>query len=270
MIGYTVGEADAYSNIALIYKIKENTLKSNLYYTKAKESLETVVKKNSAFTDKLKLCEIYINLNEFDKANDILKDMSSVIDDNHHFKFLISCYKSLVLFLTGYSDGAIALIQEVIQNESILNKKYSWNFTDILLTIKDKLEPSQSIIISDLIYFMQNKTRFPLIRFGHVKIINGEVSIYSEVFHPFIGLRTITKDDISFKSIISKLMEENIIINTDVEEIMGVERNTALIVLGYLYNKNYIEVRELSTTMLKVGLSVNAMSKLKNFRTEVR
>lgn len=269
MIGYTLGEADTYSKIALIYKIKKDTLQSNLYYNKAKESLEAVVKKNSVFADKIKLCEIYINLNEYDKAIKILKGMLSTIDDNHHFKFLISCYMSLVLFLTGSSDEAITFIQKVIQKESIITKKYSWDCTDILLTIDEKLESSESAIMSDLIYFMRNQTRFPLIRFGNVKIINSEVGMNSEVFHPFIGLKTIYKDDICFRSILSELMNEDITINTDEENIMGIKRDTALMVLGYLYNKNYLEVNELSTNFLKVGLSVNAIDKLKTFKSRV-
>jgi len=95
-----------------------------------------------------------------------------------------------------------------------------------------------------------------------VEIINDEANSYAEVFHPFIGLKTITKKDTYFRVIMSKLMKEDIEIDTDMKEIMGIERNTALMILGYLYKKGHIEASELCTNTLKIELSANAMSKI--------
>ena len=77
----------------------------------------------------------------------------------------------------------------------------------------------------------------------------------ADIFHPYVGSKTITKDDDSLKSIMRSLSIGDIEINTDESTIMGVERDNALMILGFLYKKGHINFIEIAPNNLKIGLT---------------
>lgn len=254
-IGDLRTEAAGYLNIGLVHKINKNPQISMYYFEKAKICFDEIDEKDQNFTDISSLCEIYINLYHFDKAEKTIKYFLSKTNDSFFYKPAFQIYLSLISFLIGNDNEAFAIIEELTQKESRLYKKCNWNFKEIMLTIEEKLEPYKYIIISDLMSFSTNKTKFPLIRLNHVRVVREEPGSHAEVFHPFVGNKKISKEDIFFKNILNVLCKGETIIDVDSDEIMGVERNLALMTLGFLYNKGYINFLEISSNNLEITLN---------------
>ena len=107
----------------------------------------------------------------------------------------------------------------------------------------------------DAITLLKSETDNPIIRFEDFKIINEEAEKQAEVFHPFIGRKTITKDDETLKNIMKNLINGEIEINVDKFTIMGLERDCALMILGFLYKKGRINFIEIAPNNLKIRLT---------------
>ncbi len=129
-----------------------------------------------------------------------------------------------------------------------------WDFSDLAVAIEN-LDSSQSILIRDLISLTQNKTAYPTIRIDQVNIAREKAGNCAEVFHPFIGCKTIAKDDDSLEKIIKDLSKEYIEINIDESTVMGIERDIALMALGFLHKKGFIDFNEIAPNILKIGLT---------------
>lgn len=119
----------------------------------------------------------------------------------------------------------------------------------------DELKPLQCILIKDLISLIHNETTHPIIRFDNIDIKRDEANNYAEVFHPFTGHKKITKNDESLEIILRKLKLGDIVIDIDKPTVMGVERNTALLTLGFLYKKGFIDFVENSQNNMRILLT---------------
>jgi len=241
--------SDVYINISKCYSNLNDDQKSFEYFEKS-------VGPNSDISYKLSLAECYIISNEFEKAVKILKNVLDETKENQFFKCLAYVLMSISLFLMGQEKDAYAYFKELIQYHSI-NKyvEVAWDFSNIS-TIFEELESLQRILIKDLISLIQNKTIYPIIRFDIINIEREEFDNYAEVFHPFIGSKTITKDDESLKRIMKNLIGKGYIeIDINESSIMGVERDNALMILGFLYKKGRIDFIEIAPNNLKIGLT---------------
>jgi hypothetical protein len=163
----------------------------------------------------------------------------------------------------------IRVIENLIKHFTLKNYKCGNFDFGVLYNLIEKQENEMMNLIEDIISFLLNKTKYPKIRFEHVNIEKDEFDSYAEVFHPFIGHKMIMKNDESLKIIILKLKSVDEEIDIDMNEVLGIERNTALMTLGYLNKKGYIKVSELSVNTLKIGLSESAKSKLTNINKNV-
>ena len=123
------------------------------------------------------------------------------------------------------------------------------------MTDVENLDSSKSMLIRDLISLVQNMTTYPTIRIDQVNIEREKAGNCADVFHPFVGCKTITKDDDSLKKIMKDLSIRDIEINIDESTVMGIERDTAFMTLGFLYKKEFIDFKETAPNNLKVGLT---------------
>ena len=98
------------------------------------------------------------------------------------------------------------------------------------------------------------KTNYPIIRLKEVKIISEEIGKHAEIFYPFTGSITITKDDENLKEIMQKLIQSEEI-DFDMPEIMGIQRNKALLILGFLFKKGFLDCRILDKQKFDLRLT---------------
>lgn len=261
-MGHIRGEAEAYSCMALVNNRLKNECLSIEYYHKAIECLDKIDYCNLSTSDKIEIAIILLSLNNFDKAEGIINDAIQSISDSNYLNPLLSLLSVICLLCKGLELQAMELIGTDIKDFFQKNYKFgNFNFLAIYALIEKQKSPKMGLII-DIIAFIQNKTNYPKIRLNHVTVEGKEIQNYADVFHPFIGHLRITKSDKSLKVIVSKLMSTDIEVNIDMDNILGINRNTALMILGYLYKQDYLTVSELSTDILKIGLSQRARSKL--------
>lgn len=247
---------NAYIHNGSCYEIIGNPLSAKEYFEMGKDILEKSMISNSSNENKLSLAEIYIILSEYDKAVEILRSIFGEKNEKHFLKCLAYVFMSISLFSKEREQDAFVYINDLIQYYST-NKyaKAGWDFLDITKVI-EKLKPSQRTLIKDLISLIQNKTAFPIIRFDNINIERVETNNYAEVFHPFVGHKKITINDESLINVMKNLIEKgDVIINIDTPFIIGVERDDALMILGYLYKKGRINFTEIAPNNLKIGLT---------------
>jgi tetratricopeptide (TPR) repeat protein len=250
---------DVYSSIGTCYvKLKE--------YQKAKECFKRSLGLNPNIGDKLSLAELYINLNEFDKAIEISKGILYDSNVERRSRYLAHTFISISLFSLDKEADSYENIEELIRyhstNEST-SDELGWDFSDLAAALKN-LDYSTRILIEDLISLIQNKTTYPTIRIDQVNIEREEAGSCAEVFYPFMGRKTITKDGDSLKKIMKDLSTGDIEINIDESVVMGVERDIALMTLGFLHKKGFIDFNEIAPNILKIGLTDIGKEKISN------
>ena len=289
-IGHLRGEASVYSKIGNYYKIQEDyksaignyeksisiyeTLNEeskldDLYsstgicyvklkeYQNAKEYFEKSLELDLNIENKLNLAEVYINLNKFDTAIEMSKTILEGGNAKRRSKYLAHIFISISLFSLDKEVESYANIGELIRYHStnkFTSDEIGWDFSDLATTIQN-LESSKRILIEDLISLIENKTTCPAIRIDQVNIECEKSDDYAEVFHPFVGRKTIAKDDDSLEKVIKNLSKENIEINIDESAVMGIERDIALMTLGFLHKKGFIDFNEIAPNILKIGLT---------------
>jgi len=247
-IGHLRGECEIYSLIGYYYK-KQNDPKSAI------ENFEKSIGISYDSHYELNFAEYYIISKKFDKAMDLLKNILNNTNETPVFKCQACFLMSISLFSMDREEDAIAYINNTIQyhliNEYVM---VNFDFSD-LIPIVDELKPLQCILIKDLISLIHNETTHPIIRFDNIDIKRDEANNYAEVFHPFTGHKKITKNDESLEIILRKLKLGDIVIDIDKPTVMGVERNTALLTLGFLYKKGFIDFVENSQNNMRILLT---------------
>ncbi|MDO9517226.1 MAG: hypothetical protein Q7J10_04155, partial [Methanosarcinaceae archaeon] len=85
-------------------------------------------------------------------------------------------------------------------------------------------------------------------------IMNEQIGKRAEVFHPFTGSFTITKDDDDLVEIMQKIRQGKEI-DFDTPEIMGIPRDKALIILGFLSKKGFLDYKNLDKQKFDLKLT---------------
>jgi len=248
---------DVYSPIGTCYvKLKE--------YQNAKDCFEKSLKLNPDIGDKLSLAEVHINLKEFDEAVKISKGILEDSNVKRHSRYLAHIFTSISLFSRDKESESYANIRELIRYHSTNKFKpdeRGWDFSDLAEALNN-LDSSKRILIEDLILLIEHKTTYPAIRIDQVNIECEKADNCVEVFHPFGGHKTITKGDDSLGKIIKNLRKEDIEINIDESTVIGIERDTALMTLGFLHKKGFIDFNEIAPNTLKIGLTDRGKQKI--------
>lgn len=247
-IGHLRGECEIYSLIGYYY-YKQNDKESAIEYFKR------AIEISSDSVYKMYFAEYYITSKEFDKAIELLKNVIDDINGTPFYKCQAYFLMSISLFSMKRNEDSIACFSNIIQYHS--TNKYviaDSDFSDIV-PIVEELNPIQCTLIKDLISLIYNKTTYPIIRLDNVDIKKDVTENYAEVFHPFVGCKKITKDDNSFEKIMIYLKKGDVVIDTDKSTVMGVERDTALLIFGFLYKKEFIDFLNKSHNNLSIRLT---------------
>jgi len=210
--------------------------------------------------DKLSLVEVYLNIGDyneaFDLSNKLITDTSEEISDDTRYVALL--FSSISLVLLNNVEDAYNYLKKIGEFNS---QKFSinWDFSDIE-PVLDKTGESKQFFI-DAVTLLKGDVTYPIIRLKDVKILSEVENRQAEVFHPFTGSITITKDDENLKEIMQKL---NIgeIIDSDTPEIMGMKRDKALLILGFLFMKGFLDCKNPAEQMFDLKLSEKGLKVL--------
>ena len=240
-------EAELNAKIWLCYVKLKDFSNAKLYLEKNRLSGHCDIE------DKLSLAEIYLNMGDYNEAFDlsnklITDDAEEISDDKRYVALLFSSISSILLNNVDDAYNYLKKIGEFDGQKVTIN----WDFSDIE-SVLDKTGESKQFFI-DAITLLKCDVNYPIIRLKDVKIIRDEARKHAEVFHPFTGSLTITKDDENLKEIMQKLRPgEKIDFNTP--EIMGMKRDKALLIFGFLFRKGFLDCKNLDAQMFDLKLS---------------
>jgi len=226
-----------YSKIGTSFVKLKDFYNAKLFFEKYLESGHYKIE------DKLSLAEIYLILGAYNEAFDLLGKL--IIDDaeeeSDKWRYLVPLFLSISLILLKKIDGAHDYLKKIGDNNN-LKSTISWDFSDIEPVLDKTGEYKQ--FFTDAITLLKCETDYPIIRLKDVKIINDEIGKQAEIFHPFTGSLTLTKTDENLKEIMQKLSSGKEI-DLDVAEIMEIERKKALLILGFLFKKGFLDCRNI-------------------------
>lgn len=243
-------EAALNAKIGLCYVKLTDYASARRYFEK------NVLSGHCGIGDKLSLVEVYLNAGNYNEAfalsNTLCTDNTEEIsDDKRELAFLFVSISSVLLHK---EDEAYAYLKEIggSQKGSI-----NWDFSDIE-PVLDKTGESKQFF-RDAIALLKGEVKYPIIRLKDVKIVRDEAGKEAEVFHPFTGSLTLTKDDEHLKVMMQKLRAGEQV-DLDTPEIMGITRNKALLLLGFLFKKGFLDYKEreqlLDVQLTEKGLEI--------------
>jgi tetratricopeptide (TPR) repeat protein len=226
-------EAKLNSIIGTCYVKLKDFPKAKLYFEK------NLASGYSSFVDKLSLAEVYLIIGSFNEAYTLLKatETEEGLDDK---RYVLPFFISVSLMLLNKVNDAYTHLKKIgnIKQKLTIN----WDFSDIE-PVMDKTGESKQFFI-DAITLLKGETNYPIIRLKDVKTLSEELGKQAEVLHPFTGSLIITKDNENLIEIMKKLIQGKEI-DFDTPEIMGIERNNALLVLGFLFKKGFLDCKNL-------------------------
>jgi tetratricopeptide (TPR) repeat protein len=238
----------------------ELNVKIGLCYTELKDfsSAKSYFEKNLLsghcdIGDKLSLVEVYLNMGDyneaFDLSNKLITDDTEEISDDK--RYLATLFLSISSVLLDKEDDAYIYLKEIGEFDS---QKYNinWDFSDIE-PVLDKIGESKQFFI-DALALLKGDVNYPIIRLKDVKILSEVVEEQAEVFHPFTGSLIITKEDENLKEIMQKLRPGEKI-DPDTPEIMGMKRDKALLIFGFLFMKGFLDCKNPDAQMFDLKLS---------------
>ena len=221
-------------------------------FSDAKSYFEkNIMSGHSSIVDKLSLVEVYLNLGNNNEAFDLSKEVTATVEKGlkreRHLALLFLSVSSILLNKVNCAHEHLHKIVKDSHEENI-----NWDFSDIE-PVLNKIGESKQLYI-DTISLLKSETNYPVIRLEDVKIINEEVGKQAEVFHPFTGSLTITKDDGDLKEIMQELRQETEI-DFDTPEIMGILRDKALVILGFLFKKGFLDYKNIDKQKFDLKLT---------------
>lgn len=173
-------------------------------------------------------------------------------------------FLSISLILLNKVDDAYDYLKK-IGGVNNLKSTTIWDFSDIELVLDKTGEAKQ--FFTDAITLLKGKTNYPIIRLKDVKIINDKIGKQAEIFHPFTDSLTITKADENLKEIMQKLSSGKEI-DLDTPEIMEIERNKALLILGFLFKKGFLDCRNIDGQKFDLKLTERGIKILRLSKVE--
>ena len=254
-------EAKRNAKIGFCYSELKDFTNAKSYFDNAKSYFEkSLLSGHCDIGDKLSLVEIYLNGGDYNEAFDlsnklITDDSKEISDDKRYLALLFSSISSVLL---NEEKEAYNCLKEIGEFKS---QKYSinWDFSDIE-PVLDKTGESKQFFI-DAITLLKGDVNYPIIRLEDIKIISKEVWKQAEVFHPFTGSFTLTKDDENLKEIIQKLSVGEKV-DFDTLEIMRINRNKALLILGFLFRKGFLDCENLDKQKFDLELTERGLKVL--------
>nr|QNO57189.1 hypothetical protein HJKONFEM_00039 [Methanosarcinales archaeon ANME-1 ERB7] len=230
-------------------------------FSHAKSYLEkNLLSGHCDIVDKLSLAEIYLNIGDYNEAFDlsnklITDDTEEISDDKRYVALLFSSISSVLL---NNVDDAYNYLKKIGEFDS---QKYNmnWDFSDIK-PVLDKTGESKQFFI-DAIALLKGDANYPIVRLKDVKLLSEEAEKQAEVFHPFTGSFTITKEDENLKEIMQKLRPGEKI-DSDTPEIMGMKRDKALLIFGFLFMKGFLDCKNPAEQMFDLKLSEKGLKVL--------
>lgn len=214
---------------------------------------KNILSGHSSIEDKLSLIEVLLNIGAYNDASDFSNTLitENVEKNSDDIRFLAHLFLSISLILSNKMDEAYDQMKKIGETDHQKNN-IKWDFSDIE-PVLDKTGESKQFFI-DGITLLKGKSNYPIIRLKEVKIICEEIGKHAEIFYPFTGSITITKDDENLKEIMQKLIQSEEI-DFDMPEIMGIERNKALLILGFLFKKGFLDCRILDEQKFDLKLT---------------
>lgn len=224
------------SLIAVCFVKLKDFLNAKLYFEK------NVLLNSANIEDKLSLIEVHLNLGNYNAAFDLSKELiADNTEGNYNGKqYLVPFYLSLSSLLLNNSDCAHKYLGKIAKTD--YEETIKWDFSDIELVLNEI--GSSKHLYTNAISLLKGECNYPIIRVEDVKIVNEELGKRAEVFHPFTGSFTITKDDDDLIEIMQKIRQGKEI-DFDTPEIMGILRDKALVILGFLLKKGFLDYKNL-------------------------
>jgi len=266
-IGDVRGAARVLNEIGNNYRSEKDFKSAVAHYQRAATIYSSLNQQSEEAELNAKIGFCYSELKDFDNAKlyfeknllsghcDIADSAEKISDDKRYLALLFSSISSILL---GKEDDAYNCLKKIGEFDC---QKYSinWDFSDIEPLLDKTGECKQFFI--DAITLLKGDANYPIIRLKDVKIISEAAGKQAEVFHPFTGSLTITKDDENLKDIMQKLsLGEKI--NFDTPEIMGMKRDKALLILGFLYRKGFLDCKNLDKQMFDLKLTEGGLKVL--------
>ncbi len=211
-----------------------------------------------SIADKLSLAEVYLIIGAFKEADETLNKSitGEISDNNRHLIFLFSC---ISLILLNKLDDAYDYLKKIGETNNSKSSE-QWDFSDIVPVLDKTGEFKQFFL--DAITLLKDETNYPIIRLKDVKIISEEVGKQAEIFHPFTGSQKITKEDNNLKEIMQELIHSKEI-DLDTPEIMGIKRDKALLILGFLFKKGFLDCKNLDKQKFDLKLTERGLKILR-------
>jgi tetratricopeptide (TPR) repeat protein len=209
--------------------------------------------------EKLSLVEVYLNEGDYNEAFSltnklITEESEGISDDERYLALLFMSISSLLLNKEEVAYECLKKIGEFNSEKVTID----WDFSDIEPVLDKPGECKQLFI--DAITLLKGEIKYPIIRLKDVKILKEELWKQAEIFHPFTGSFTLTKDDEDLKEIMGKLSHGEKI-DFDTPEILGIKRNKALLILGFLFRKGFLDCEKMDgqkfdLKLTEIGLKV--------------
>ena len=234
------------SSIAVCFVKLKDFLNAKIYFEK------NLLLNSSSIEDKLSLIEVHLNLGNYDTAFNLSKELiaDNTGDNYNNRQYLAPFYLSLSATLLNNSDCAHECLEKIAKTD--YEEAIKWDFLDIESVLKET--GTSKHLYTDAISLFKSECNYPIIRVEDVKIINEEVGKRAEVFHPFTGSFTITKDDDDLREIMQKIRQGKEI-DFDTPEIMGILRDKALVILGFLFKKGFLDYKNIDKQKFDLKLT---------------
>ena len=247
-------EAKFNSKIGLCYVKLKDFSNAKLYHEK------TLLSGHCDIGDKLSLVEVYLNIGDYNEAFDlsnklITDENEKITDDERYLAFLFLSISSALLSRENVAHKYLNEIGEFDSEKVTIN----WDFSDIE-PVLDKTGESKQLF-TDAITLLKGDVKKPIIRFKYFKILNEVVGKQAEISHPFTGAQTITKDDEDIKKIMKKL-SHGVKIDFDSSEILNIPRNKAVLILGFLFKKGFLECQNIENQKFDLKLTERGLKVL--------
>ncbi|MCD4807737.1 MAG: hypothetical protein K8R13_09270 [Methanococcoides sp.] len=202
----------------------------------------------------LNASEIYILLGKYKDAYTFSTKATNEIENKD-----VDMRYCLALLITAISLLKLGKNKEVVNCLRLIGAfnfskadGIKWSFSEIETMLKGV--ENYTVFFEDVISLLKNEEKYPKIRINDVEILRETKGTEATVYHPFTGNYIIEKKDKDFINLFQKLSDGQII-NDSNSKILDIDRSKALLIIGFLANKNVLdyEMIDQNNIMLKLN-----------------
>jgi len=237
-------EAALFSKIGYCYFNLEDFNKAKSYFEKNLHAGRCSV------LDKLSLAEIYLIHGDYSNAYDLSNELINDKECSERRPYVSHVFLSIASVLLNKLDDAYIYLKEI--GNYCRKGKIKWDFSDIE-PVLDKTGEFKELFFGVLSQ-MSGYVKYPIVRLEDIKVISEVRGEEAEIFHAFLGAQTITKDNGDLKVAMKKL-SYGVTFDFDSSEIMNIPRNKALLILGFLFRKGFLECQNIENQKFNLKLS---------------